>query len=170
MEVIGITFFILLILAFVIFLIKEQIENIRYKKSTMQVYLSEWETKIIDKKDYHKYEDKDKEIRANHKSYNEWFDSLDNDRHTVYHMERIGFYYKAGLRGKYINDYIKGKIDKDEFDRKHNEELESDEYKKRLMKKRDNYEKIKEEKSEIKKEIDEKSKELEELHKKYYDI
>ena len=121
----------LLFIFLISFLVKQEIDKKREAKNTIMVYISDTETKFIPKKEYYKYEKIDKKIRKKHEEYNKWFNSLDADRMATYFKERRGFYYELGYRRSYIWEYIKGEIDKNEFDKKFKEESETDEFKKR---------------------------------------
>ena len=167
--VIAYSFGVLLLTMFLRFIVSELIENYKFKKDMMQVYISYNETKSIHRKDYYMYEKADKEIREKHKKYNDWFMNLDDDRKFVYLLERRGFYYESGLLGGYIKDYINCKIDKEQFDKCLDAELDSEEYNNRIKERRLLLKVNKDElrKQLLQRKIVDKSKELAELQDEY---
>jgi len=70
------------------------------------------------------------EEREQMREHTEWLNNLDDDRTTVYFSDRHGIWYRYGIQNaedyQHITDYIKGKIDKDEFEKKNEEVLKSE--------------------------------------------
>jgi hypothetical protein len=108
---------------------------------------------------------REKIVKENLEEFERKFGDMDNDRYAAYFMERRGVYYRLGIKGSYLQDYIWGKISKEEFEKKCDEELkQSDKERQELRKKRENY------MSETGQKVLEKKKELEKIKRDYEDI
>ena len=82
-------------------------------------------------------------------------------------MHGSKYFEEFGVTGDFIGDYVKGKIDKDEYDKRLKEELDSEDYKKRFKASLQSNEQFKEKKKNILRQIKRKSKEIEKGYNKH---